>query len=43
VSVHLLLHHGQHVERVPHRVETDDLRQLLETRSGDIQFLVSYR
>ena len=31
MSVDLLLHHGQHVERVAHRVEAQDHWQLLET------------
>lgn len=33
VSVHLLLHHGHHVEGVPHGVEAQDARQFLETSS----------
>lgn len=34
VRVDLLLHHGHHVERVPHRVEAQNPRQLLETSSA---------
>lgn len=34
VGVDLLLHHGHHVEGVPHGVEAQDPRQLLETGSG---------
>lgn len=35
VGVDLLLHHGHHVEGVSHGVETEDPRQLLETRSAE--------
>ena len=34
VCVDLLFEHGEHVECVPHRVETQDARELLETRPG---------
>lgn len=34
VGVDLLLHHGHHVERVPHGVEAQDARQLFEARPG---------
>lgn len=34
MGVDLLLHHGHHVEGVPHGVEAQDPRQLLETGSG---------
>lgn len=37
VGVDLLLHHGHHVEGVSHGVETEDPRQLLETRSAGVR------
>lgn len=33
VCVHLLLHHGHHVEGVPHGVEAQDARQFLKASS----------
>ena len=33
VDIHLLLHHGDHVEAVTHRVESQNIRQGLEARS----------
>lgn len=37
VCVDLLLHHGHHVEGVPHGVEAQDPRQLFETRSVGVR------